>query len=273
MSTAVESQTSRGRKTGFYVFVVAGVLVAFGALLETIPITVTSWFSAESLQELYPEEAGMDSHRIHLFGLVIFTWLLLLALAVQLFRPIKRFAAALYALSVVVVVTVIDLVGGVFDPIELVALALVVGIVWLHPGRREASMSPWHRRSLMVAGVGTLGWVTFAGMQLGEQLTGNQADPHIEFGHFGTMAGVSILIVVAALIGSSALVGRRLVGVLAAGAAGYLGIASLAYPEYESSLGGIWGAVAILWALVYVWSLFSEVGTGEKPAVVREASV
>lgn len=268
MTTQVQSEISRGRRIGFYTFVVAGVLLVLGALFEALPITVASWFSAEALQEMFPEEAGIDSHRIHLFGLVIFTWLLLLPIVVQLFRPIRRFAAALYAVAVVVVVTVVDLLSGLFDPIELAALALVVGILWLHPGRTGASATPWHQRSLIVAAVGALGWLTFAAMELVEQLTGVAANPHVEFGHFGTMAAVATLIVIGAVIGSSALVGSRFVGVISAVAAGYLGLASLVFTEYESSLGTIGGAAAIVWAVIYLWSIFNDVPTQVEASAV-----
>lgn len=273
MIAEIEQERSRGRRVGFYVGTVAAVLLVLGALFPALPFTVVSWFSPEALQEMYPEEPAIDIHRFHLFGVVILTWLLFLPIAVQLIRPVTKLAAAALGLANVVVLITIDVAARVFDPLEIVALALLGIVFWLHPGRDNASLRPWRRRPLALAAIGALGWLAYAAIELNRQLTGFATDPHVEFGHFGVMAQVSILVVLGAVVGSSAMQGRRFAAALAAAAGAYLGLASIVYPGHTSSLGVGLGVAAIVWAALYAWSVFADSARQDMKAPLAAGTV
>jgi len=98
------------------------------------------------------------------------------------------------------------------------------------------------------------GVVAVGATELGQQVSGVAADQHAEFGHYGLMAAIAGMVVLAALCGSSSLTGRRLVAGLAVGSLVYIGIASILFAEQTSSLGTAWGAVAIAAGLLYGWA-------------------
>jgi hypothetical protein len=257
---------STGRVVGFYAAVVAALLLVVSALFDAFALTVVSWFGTSRLQELYPDVVAIDSHRIHLFGVAALGWLLVVPTAVQLVRPATKIAAAIFGLAFILILIPTDLATGFFDPLELVGLVLFVAIAWLHPARATMSFTPINRRTSMVAVVGAVGWVTLAVVNLVTQLTGSAANHHVALGHFGIMAQVTAGIALAAAIGVSALRGGRIIAVLAGAVAAYVGLASVLYPGYASSLGVPGGLLAIAWAGLYVWSAFSERTQAWEPA-------
>jgi hypothetical protein len=77
------------------------------------------------------------------------------------------------------------------------------------------------------------------------------------------MAQVTLFIALGAVVGASSVAGGRFVAVLSGAAAAYIGLASLVFPGYVSSLGVLPGVLAIAWAALYVWSALVE---RERPA-------
>jgi hypothetical protein len=120
------------------------------------------------------------------------------------------------------------------------------------------SLTPLRRRPLVVGTTGAVGWLILSGFELSQQLTQPLANEHVEFHHFGYMGEIALLIVLASLIGATAMAGQRIVAVLSAGAAIYLGLASAVFPDYESSLGVPLGIIAIIWAAAYLWTVLSD---------------
>lgn len=256
-------QVSRGRRIGFYAAVLAGLLLVASALFDAFSFVVVGWFDAASLQALYPDVTAIDSHRIHLLGLGALAWLLVLPIAAQLVRPATKVGAAVFGLALLVILIPTDLATGFFDPLEIVGLCLFATIVWLHPARATMSFTPMRRRPLALALVGAVGWGLVAVAELVAQMTGSMSDHHVALGHHGVMAQVTLFIALGAVVGASSVAGGRFVAVLSGAAAAYIGLASLVFPGYVSSLGVLPGVLAIAWAALYVWSALVE---RERPA-------
>ncbi|MEE8406533.1 MAG: hypothetical protein V3S32_05235 [Acidimicrobiia bacterium] len=70
------------------------------------------------------------------------------------------------------------------------------------------------------------------------QLTGFSTDPHVEMGHHGAMAALALILTLAAILGASSLPGSRAVALL--------GIASIVFADYASSLATVGGMAAIV---------------------------
>jgi hypothetical protein len=181
----------------------------------------------------------------------------LIPVAVQLWRPVTKVAPAVFALAAYAIVTVVDLVTGLVDPVDFVLVTLGAVILSLHPGRPGTRLTSMRRRPFVVAMAGAVGWLIFSVIELSQQLTQPVTNEHVEFHHFGYMGEIALLIVLAALIGATPMAGQRIVAVLSAGAATYLGLASAVFPDYESSLGTPLGIIAIIWAAAYLWTVLS----------------
>ena len=94
--------------------------------------------------------------------------------------------------------------------------------------------------------------------EVGRQVSGGTTDQHAEFGHYGLMAAMAVIVVLAALIGSTALAGRRLVAWLTVGSLVYLAVASMLFSNQASSLGAAGGVAALAMCLLYGWGALSE---------------
>jgi hypothetical protein len=150
------------------------------------------------------------------------------------------------------------LVSGVFNPLEVAAIVLLAGVLWLSPGREYAEIAPIRRRALLASIPILAAGVLVVVAEVGRQVSGGANDEHAEFGHYGLMAAMAMIVVLAALIGSTSLRGRRLVAWLTEGSLVYLAVASLLFSNQVSSLGVAGGAVALAMGLVYGWGAFSE---------------
>jgi hypothetical protein len=230
------------------VVVAALALVGFG-LGELLFIGIVGWLGESALEEA--TEPGAGVHLFHLLGHALFAWLLLICVAVQLRHPERRFAAAVFALAAMVAYSLGTLVSGIFDPLEVAAIVLFAVMIWLSPGREIASALSFHRLALVVSVPILVGAVVITIGELNRQVSGMSSDAHVEFGHHGLMAAIAATIVLAVVIGSSSLTGRRLVAGLASGSLVYLGAASMLFPDQTSSLGTVGGALAVIVGFAY----------------------
>jgi hypothetical protein len=252
----VVAAVSRARRVGFYVVVVAALaLVVFG-LGELLFLGVVGWAGESALEEA--TEPGAAEHLFHLLAHALFVWLLLIALAVQLRHPERRFAAAVFALAAMITYSLGTLVSGIFDPLEMVAIVLLAAVLRLSPGREHAETTPFHRRTLLVSIPILAAGVLVVVAEAGRQLSGGATDEHAEFGHYGLMAAMAVIVFLAALIGSTSLPGRRLVAWLTVGSLVYLAVASMLFSNQVSSLGVTGGVVALAMGLLYGWGALSE---------------
>lgn len=89
----------------------------------------------------------------------------------------------------------------------------------------------------------------------GGMTTDDEADhdkKHVALGHYRNIAALSFIIVLLGLLASFRPSGWRLVAWITGFLPTVIGIASLALPNAESSLGTIWSIVAIAWGVVFI---------------------
>jgi len=251
--------TSRARRVGFYTAVVLALALVLFGLGELLYLGVVGWLGESALEEA--TEPGTGPHLFHVLAHALFAWLLLISLATQLRRPERRFAAAVFGLAAMVTYSLGTLVSGIFDPLEAVAILLLLAALWLNPGRENATASPFHKRALRASIPILAGGVVVAIVEVGRQLSGLAADQHVEFGHHALMATMALIVALAALIGSTSLTGRRLVAGLAVSSLLYTGVASMLFPDQVSSLAVLGGVAAIAAAVVYGWGALTGYST------------
>lgn len=247
---------SRVRRVGFYVVVAAALALVIFGLGELLFLGVMGWAGERALEEA--SEPGVGIHLFHVLAHALFAWLLLISLVSQLRHADRRFVAPVFGFAAMITYSLGTLVSGIFDPLEAVAIVLLAAVLWLSPGRERAKMAPLRRRALL----GSIPILAAAALvvvsEVGRQVSGAATDDHAEFGHYGLMAAMALIVVLAALIGSTSLSGRRLVAWLTVGSLTYLAVASILFPNQVSSLGVAGGVLALLMGLVYGWGALSD---------------
>lgn len=78
------------------------------------------------------------------------------------------------------------------------------------------------------------------------------ADSHAEEGHYALMASMSVLLLIHGLLASSAPVGWRFPAWSAGGVAVIFGLSSVVFPALASSVGTVWGGLAIAWGISFI---------------------
>lgn len=253
---------SRGRRIGFWIAMgISLVLVVFG-LAEILFYGVVGWLDDSTIEQFFPGDA---IHRFHGLGHSLVTWLLLASVAVQLWRPERRYAPAIYSLITLCIYTLMDIFSGMFDPLEAVGIAALAFMVWLHPGRDTGSVKPIRLRAVVSGAPLAVGGVVIAVMGLVEQVSSPAGEPHAAIGHYGDMAALALTIATGALIGATSLAGWRVVAWLTSFAAIYIGVASIVYPGSSSSPGMPLGLLIILAGFLSAWAAMARppvVGAG-----------
>ena len=196
-------------------------------------------------------------HRVHDVGWGAFAVILVCGSAVaQLRRPERRPAAMQQLLACLAAGGLSMTASGALAPSHVIRGAFLVvpaaAMFTLHPVRidvvRVARVNPLLIALTIVAAV-PLGW--FALQQIRLQRI-DTLSPHGSAFHWGTMATLALAIVVTMLVASIRAPGW-LISTWSAGLAlAVLGLASVIYPDYASSVGRAWGICAVGLAVVFV---------------------
>ena len=117
------------------------------------------WLPGETRDTIFGNDFA--AHRFHAVGLSAAGWLLVGATLTQLRRPSAKLGGLLFALAMMVLFIPIDLVSGVFSPLELVVLALLAGMYLTRPDQ-SLEWRPIRQGSVALAAVGVLIWTPFA---------------------------------------------------------------------------------------------------------------
>ena len=201
---------------------------------------------------LFSGDAEALAHRTHEISFVVYGFGIFIAamLAVAI-RP----NMAPGALRVVVVAAIANAVITVattgIDPFVVILLAapLIVAAIGGFPVWRDTWMVP--SRMVILPGLMMVGFAAYAWNQIGLQLDGSPADPHVEFGHYAGMAVVVTSIALAGLVASAPINGRYYAGMVAGVAAVALGAGSLLSGQV-SSFGLIGELALIIGGLTFV---------------------
>lgn len=252
MSTAstVRARTrvtaERGRMPLFYAVTVAFLAFLLFALNEPMRLAYAAWTPG---YEVF-------GHRVHHILIGSILTLLVVSVAVQLYRPAERVGAYLFGALAVATLLVVNLVAeGVGALAELgifVVPMVIIGL--LHPGLRSfrPSRETLDARLLALGVVAAIPLIVFAAMQVNLHLT--VMNEHVVFGHYLMMAGGALTIGLGALVASFRPAGWRGLAYGVAMLAAIVGIASAAFadPIQGVNFGVVGGALAVLWAVCFV---------------------
>lgn len=248
-STTVSTPTQTPRtwkKYAFYSVAVLfiGLLVFFtGIMIPALPYIVTGW-------TLSPDHS---IHHLHEFVTSIFFWSLLVGAGAQFFNARTKAAPILQLVGAVLLMLVLSIVTNSFFPPLVIFLVLGLGILFLHPAgvrnliRREG---PVHLPLLALVAVGIIPVIYFAIDHLGMQAM--HADEHAEFFHWGAVATIALCTTYFGSLAALRLSGWKITAWAAGLIAIVLGITGIAFPTQASSIGSLWGTLAIVWGAGFI---------------------
>jgi hypothetical protein len=245
MTDIVLPNVSRKRQIAFYTIVVlfSLLLIAFtGFFIPILPSVIIGWFN--------PELFGI--HQLHEMASGALTWLILVGMLLQFHHPERKVAAMQMANLVVISSIVISLVAGTFSPPTLIFLVFTVAAAFLHPNSQEMLRfgRPILPELLALVVIAAVPVIVYAVNQLNLQQVA--VDSHAKIGHYGTMAFVTITLLLVGLLASLKTIGWRIPAWGAGFVAIVFGLASVVFPEQSSSVGTLWGALAVVWGLGFI---------------------
>ncbi|MGH7429802.1 MAG: hypothetical protein ACREJ4_15810, partial [Candidatus Methylomirabilaceae bacterium] len=173
----------------------------------------------------------------------------------QLRRPSENVAGQLMALIpwVALVLTFALTNRWVFAPAPILG-ALTLTATILHPtGRdffRSFSVSPENRVIIALVIIAAVPLLAFASTNIGLQRT--VTNDHAALGHYGFMAAFSVTVIGVGLLASLRPDGWRLTAWVAGLLPAFLSLASVVFPDRDSSLGLVWALAAMAWGVGFV---------------------
>lgn len=240
---AVAPPHSKARRT---TFIVLSVLFGLGLGIAGFGFLslLGAWFGA----------GGREEHRIHDLGYGAVAGLIIaLPMILQAIRPERKpgvmqgiAAAGLgfgggYAL------------GG--TPLfALVPIAVVVALWWFHPSRGQGVRLSG-RPQILLAALALLAAIPlaiYAFDQAAMQRACVEGDQHCEEFHFAGMAALALALPLVGLVASFRTGGWRITARLVGAAALVFGLSGLLFPDLLSSIGRVWGSVAIAGGVLFV---------------------
>lgn len=238
---------SRRRRAAFYVPVVlfSLLLIAFtGFIIPILPSVIIGWFN----QDLF------GVHQLHEMTNGSLSWLLIAGMLLQLHRPADKVAALQMANLVIIVSIVVSLVAGTFFPITVLFLLFTAGAALLHPRRREMLRFGrlGHPELLALVMVAAVPLLIYTANQIDLQLNAPAGDEHAEFAHYAGMANVALTLLLVGLLASFKTPGWRIPAWGAGFVAIVFGLTSVVFSTQASSVGLLWGSLAIVWGLAFI---------------------
>lgn len=272
-STDVQQEAASGgrlaqlgrRGIAFYASLVVFALFIVGLVGSNLVAVFTFWFGV-------PAQFGglefVESHRLHLIVRSAFGWAIIVALLALFWRP-KQSVGAVYQLTVFILAfvgVVLLSASGILALSDWASIGLILvltaAVAAFHPSRdrlRDGLRVDRLSRPLAVlAVVAAIPLLAYAANQLSLQRTAvppgatDAFAEHVLDFHFGDMAVAAVLILALALVASLRPVGWLLPATTAGFLAIVLGLASVLFPGLASSVGVLWGGVAIVWGLAFV---------------------
>ena len=199
-------------------------------------------------------------------------------LLTQLRKPFENFAGQLVALIAWIAMILTAAITGNFvpQPLFIIFGGLTILATVLHPKGR--GLFNWFSTArinralaglviiaaipllilaftninLQIAGGGTAGFFDHR-PPTKNVVAGNDHDQgHSTPGHYRNLAALSLIIILVGLLASFRPSGWRIAARVAGSLPILLGLASIILPKAESSLGIVWGLVAIIWGIAFI---------------------
>ena len=263
---ATESAWGRSRRIAFYA-ATAVPLVSIGLLFWKVNLFwIFAWLPGDFLEPFYASQLELDHvvgpfvpHINHYLALSASHVMVLVGLALQLMRPRTNVAAVWQGagglfLSVLTLPFVLVSVGPSHIPPPVFAvMALVFASALLHPAN-PLRKPPKPADQLMTGlwAVAAIPAFLLTISQIRLELNGVAADPHWQGLHYNFMAEFGLYVVLAGLLGASALSGWRYSTWTVSFMVAVLGMGFMVYPDLPGSQGLGWGVAMIVWAVLYL---------------------
>ncbi|WP_255195983.1 hypothetical protein [Halorarius litoreus] len=247
MSEAPTAETTLGRVRSYAFYLVVLAILAMGVVFtgELLTLLVVG-FTGDGA-------AALGIHRLHVMAIAATVGTFLAAVAVQLYKPRQRRAAMLAALGLIVIVSVITITTGPPEIVQEVIPFLALGILAaiLHPSGRNLYRLG-EEYSPLLLGLTVAAAIPLLAYAVSQFTLQGIGDQHAMFGHYGDMVSVSLGLILLGAIASARIAGWRIVAWLTGLFAAYFGVLSVVFPAQTSSVGTMWGAAVVVWAVVFV---------------------
>jgi hypothetical protein len=232
------------------------------------------------LMNVQPGFMGMSHfaephHRIHDLTFAFLNGTAVVGLLAQLRAPKRNVAGQLMALvpfAALLVAVVLTNTSVLSPPLLLVGATTVVATMF-HPigdPLRAFRGARQDRLMLGLVGIAAVPLLAFAWTNIGLQRAG--PSEHAVMGHYGHMAAFSLTVIGVGVLASMRPDGWRLTAWVAGALPPLLGIASLVYPDVESSLSPVWSLGAIAWGVLFVAIALREGIAAGRPSALRPRS-
>ena len=244
------------RRIFFYVLAAllsAFLLVAFWTI---VPEVVLGWLPDSVLISVHPDLGRMFvPHRIHQTTMVAILWGLVLGVGLQLYRPERRVAPMLQALTFMLAFVVVELAVG--QPVwgSAVPALFLLLLAFLHPRTRD--LLRFKRLDWAMAGLTALAvipCIIFGFSQVELSRLDLPTEVHDQMEHWNRMAVFAILMIVWGLIGATDLSGWRLTAWIVAYGSIVYGLQSLVFPHQASAAPVGWAIAAVGWGATYLFA-------------------
>ena len=202
------------------------------------------------------DDPDYRNHEIHDIAWGVFGLVYGIGLLVQVHRPERKLAPFRQSIAVVAVMaTAAVLLREVEALPSLVILGGVLLVAgFLHPARSRLLRVDGGFGSALgaFAAAGAVAWLVYAVAQINRQLSTTPANSHTEYDHWAFMAIMSVVIAAVALLSSMKAPGWHICAYTAGGTSMLVGGVSVVLAAYPSSLGRVWGTLAVAGGLVFI---------------------
>ncbi len=195
-------------------------------------------------------------HRVHDLAFSFLLGTTVVGTLMQLRGPSRNAASqvmALIPIASLALATALTNTAVLSFPWLSVGALVLIGTV-LHPAvgdlQRSIALSRVDRVRLGLTAIAAVPLLAFAYNNLELQRRG--LGEHAELGHYGFMAAFGFTVVAMGVFSSMSPEGWRLTAWVAGSLPASLGLASLLFPDVESSLEALWAILAIVWGIAYV---------------------
>jgi hypothetical protein len=200
------------------------------------------------------DPGALGTHLYHDFLGSALIWAIVIAMIVQVRRPEAHAGSMLQTVGIWLALFLAAVLSAFSIPPFFVFLALALIVAALHPARAE--LLSWRGfREPVLAGltaVAAVPLVLYAVEQIGLQLSTSPHDPHTEFGHWMLMAAYALTIVFLGLVSATRPSGWRTPALTAGLLAVLMGLVAVLNPGHASSIGVVWGLVAVVWGAGFI---------------------
>jgi hypothetical protein len=261
------SSTAWRRLAFSFVVLLTLVLAAFFAAVVVWPDLFIGLVGAQTGGHI-SEHFRQPHHRVHdiAFGLLLGTPVV--GMLAQLRAPSKNVAGQLMALipfGALALATALTNAWVLSVPWVVLSVPTVVGTMFHPTGRhllRSFAVSRVDWRMLALVAIAAVPFLAFAWTNIALQRAG--PTDHALLGHYGYMAALSVTVIGVGLLSSARPDGSRLTAWVTGLLPAALGIASLAFPDVEGSVGLFWALAAMLWGAAFI--VVSELGHRASPS-------